>query len=146
MKRSACLALCLLGLATSVSLAGDADLIVRSAVIADRKPNGEGWDAFYDPPDPFVKVIICDEGGRPIRSAETESVSSDYRPSFPAKSLGRVGDRTQLIIQVWDKDLFDHDLIGEIKVTVTRGMLAEGSHRWTFDSVQDLRIDFRPTN
>jgi hypothetical protein len=130
----------------SSAFAGESDLIVRSAVIANRKPSGEGWDAFNGPPDPVVKVAVCNESGVPLGHVRTEAVQDTYRPSFSGSSLLRVREGDQLIIQVWDEDVLADDPIGEIKVTVTKRMLDDGSYLWSFDSVQDLRIDFRPTN
>lgn len=132
-----------LGILAGRADAGDHDLVVKSATIKSTKANGESWDFFGNAPDPYVKVGKYDSDGKLTIVQQTDDVGDDYRPSFN-KKLFAVREGDDLIIQVWDKDVAKHDLIGEYRLTVTRRMIEDGSARFSFDQVEDLRIDFKP--
>lgn len=94
-----------------LALPSDAGLQVYSM-------SGEGLkgDLWGNPPDAFVKVFVKDS-----KVGETYVVSKS-NPKWDTTvkhNLAKVND--ELKLQVWDKDLKNHDLLGVCYAQVTRG-------------------------
>src|SRR5262245_14084782 len=142
MVRIVTAALALLTTASAPALAGSHEIVVKSAIIADSKSNGAGWDAFKGAPDPFVIGGVSAGGG--FSKGGTSSVPQDtYRPNWnETVAVADVGD--DIVLQVWDEDIAADDPIGEYKFTLAGRIVADQELRIAFDQVKELRIFIRP--
>lgn len=76
-----------------------------NVIVPERKLNGDCWDAFCGAPDPFANVYV---DGDFVGGAPTIQDTFDARWDI---DLGRVTviDGSQLVIEVFDADVSEHD-------------------------------------
>lgn len=85
-------------------------ITIRSTQIDQTGPDGKNWDTFNKLPDPFVTVLI--NGNKQFStSVKDNTCSPQWDETFTIDY--RHGDT--IVIEVWDKDLGSHDLIGRWK-------------------------------
>ncbi|VTS07442.1 C2 domain-containing protein [Tuwongella immobilis] len=123
----------------STSYAGDHTLIANSATIQPKKSSGADWDALNNPPDPFVIASLIVKTPDPKVKAETSVQKDTLTPKWTEKLMDvNVGD--EVLIQVWDKDILQHDLIGETKLVITKKTIEDGELMLSFGDVKELKL------
>lgn len=118
-------------------------LIIKSASIAGTKANKSTWDAFSGP-DPFVMVGILRKSDQEFQAVRKTTVVNDsYKPNWGNFVITSVEIGDTISLQVLDRDLAEHDVIGEYEFLVTKKLLTAGVMHVSFGQVEDLTFVIR---
>ena len=108
-------------------------MTIKSAQIAEKKSNGWPWDSPPPiKPEPFVKVFVDNQ-----LIYTTDTVKDTYSPVWNESFSVSYKDGQNIKIEVWDEDLWSHDLIGNWHGT----SLPDG--RLSFGRVESLYVTVR---
>lgn len=114
-------------------------LYIEEIIVAARKPTGKYWDALRGAPD--LRVIIFVRHGKDWQPAYISPVMKNfYKLASYINTEIDVGANTELIIEVWDKDVSCNDIIGNcLFVAKASEFEQEHSRQIQFGSVQSFR-------
>lgn len=79
--------------------------------VMQTKANGKPWDAFGNPPDIMIKIS---------HEKIDELSSRIFKNTYSAQAvfyLDELSDDDEFTIEIWDRDISRHDLIGEEIIT-----------------------------
>lgn len=96
------------------------DLAITAAVVPQKKLNGDYWDPFYQPPDPYVKVFTS--LGATSHSGQTAYAKDTFSPTYtetPLKGISAQELMSNFSFEIWDDDVDYDDLIGGCRVGVS---------------------------
>ena len=104
-------------------------LTVVSATILPKKNGGQSWDGDKSAADPFV-VISVGSGDNRREIFRSQHIPNMLNPTWSQSKPCTLGPNDHLTVRVYDKDLLDHDFIGECTTRkLAEEILADGHLR-----------------
>jgi hypothetical protein len=94
---------------------------VKTCKVKETKANGDSWDPMNGKPDLVVQLRNLSQPDS--KKYQTKEASDTFENTFNVDTGFRIKDGEELEIQVLDKDLADHDVIGKISKKIGAGLL-----------------------
>jgi len=118
------------------------DVFLVSIKVQETKANGSSWDPAGGKPD--LRIVMSNErsGKTFLSDVAKDTFSVEFHLKGPVLD---VADGDILDILVIDEDLTDHDIVGLSRKAITTGLLAKKQLDLSFGRVEQLRLEFRPS-
>ncbi|BBM84623.1 hypothetical protein [Candidatus Uabimicrobium amorphum] len=115
-------------------------LKLHKATFKGRKNNNRRWDIGWKKgvlPDSFVTISVA-ENGTWVKKFTSQVMKNNLRPIWEIDTQIQVSPKMKIQIEVYDKDLKKHDIIGSHTFTVDEKVFAQQELEFSFAGVEKI--------